>query len=164
MVIEISKYKMKQDYYRARAVWFRYVRLLFPSAAEVQFIKIMGGQIITIPFIKNPQTKQPLRFVLSLGKAMQRERFGREVDAGKYWLDFGNDILWAIEIDGAKFHRDIVKEQEKHEYLVEFCHKKCKKPCYKHSNMGWRVKHIPAVRLWLEPAVIQSEVLRFLSV
>lgn len=164
MTIEISKQAFERHYYRTRAVFFRYVRLLFPSAAEVQFMKIMGAKMITIPFIKNPETKQPLRFVLSLGKALKVERFEREVDAGKYWLDFGNDILWAIEIDGARYHRDIVREQEKHEYLAEYCHKRCKKPCFKHSNQGWRVKHIQAVRLWLEPAVVQSEVLRFLSV
>lgn len=164
MVIEISKSRMKQDYYRFRAVYFRWVRLLFPSAAEVRFIKIMGGKIITIPFIKNPETGQPLRFVLDLGKALRNEKFEREVRAGKYWLDFGNDIFWVIEIDGKKYHRDIVREQDRDDYLMGFCHRRCKKPCYKHSNIGYRVKHIPAVRLWLEPAVVQSEVLRFLSV
>ena len=164
MVIEISKQAFERKYYRTRAIWFRYVRLLFPSPAEVRFIKIMGGKIITIPFILNPETKQPLRFVLDLGRALRNEKFGREIQAGRYWLDFGNDILWAIEIDGKKYHRDIVREQDRDDYLMGFCHKRCKDPCYKHSNMGYRVKHIPAVRLWLEPAVVQSEVLRFLSV
>lgn len=136
---------------------------MFPSAAEVQFIRIMGGKVLTFNFIKHPETRQPFRLVFSLGKALRVEKFGREVRAGKYWLDFGNDIFWAIEIDGAKYHRDIVREQDKLDYLTEFCHKRCKDPCYKHSNIGWRVKHIPALRLWLEPAVVQSEVLRFLN-
>jgi hypothetical protein len=163
MTIEISKASFTRHYYRTRAIWFRWNRLLFPSAAEARFIEIMGGKMITIWAIKHPETKQPFRIVLSLGRALEREKFGREIDSGKYWLDFGNDILWAIEIDGAKYHRDIVREQDKHDYLVEYCHKKCKKPCYKHSNMGWRLKHIQAVRLWLEPANVQSEVLRFLA-
>ena len=136
---------------------------MFPSAAEVRFIKIMGGKIITIYFLKHPQTKQPLRFVLNVGRALSVENFEREVRAGKYWLDFGNDIFWVIEVDGAKYHRDIVREQERDDYLMGFCHKRCRKPCYKHSNVGYRVKHISAIRLWNEPAVVQSEVLRFLN-
>lgn len=163
MTIEISKVAITRHYYRTRAVWFRWNRLLFPSKAEVRFIEIMGGRILTIGFIRHWETGQPLRFVFSLGRALSLEKFGREVYAGKYWLDFGNDIFWCIEVDGAKYHRDIVKEQQKHDYLVEFCHKKCKDPCFKHSNIGWRVKHIQAVRLWLEPAVVQHEVLAFLN-
>lgn len=153
-----------EKYYKARAKWFRWNRLLFPSAAEVRFIEIMGGKILSFHGIKHPETKQPLRIVFSLGKALKNEKFEREVRAGRYWLDFGNDILWCIEIDGKKYHRDVVKEQDRDDYLMGFCHKRCKDPCYKHSNLGYRVKHIPAIRLWLEPAVVQSEVLRFLNV
>ena len=164
MTIEISKRYFKRKYYKARATWFRWNRLLFPSAAEVRFIEIMGGKIMTLAFIKHPQTRQPLRFVFSLGRALNVERFEREVYAGRYWLDFGNDILWAIEIDGKAYHRDVVKEQDKDDYLSEPCHSRCKEPCYKHSNMGWRVKHVQALRLWSEPAVVQHEVLEFLNI
>jgi very-short-patch-repair endonuclease len=164
MTIEISKAAMHRNYYKARGIWFRWNRLLFPSAAEARFIQIMGGKMITINAIKHPATKQPLRLVWSIGRALKNEKFEREVKAGRYWLDFSNDILWAIEIDGKKYHRDIVREQDRDDYLLGFCHKRCKAPCYKHSNRGYRVKHIAAVRLWVEPAVVQSEVLRFLTV
>jgi very-short-patch-repair endonuclease len=163
MTVEFSKAAFLRHYYKARGIWFRWNRLLFPSAAEARFIEIMGGHMITFGFIKHPETKQPFRIILSIGRALKREHFGREIKAGKYWLDFGNDIFWCIEIDGKKYHRDIVREQERDEYLSEFCHKRCRKPCYKHSNQGWRVKHIPALRLWLEPAIVQREVLNFLN-
>ena len=159
-----STYSLVNYYYRFRARWFRWNRMLFPSPAEIKLVEIMGGRAIAIQFIKHPQTKFPLTFVLSLGKALKTQNFQREVKAGKYWIDFGNDILWGLEVDGKNFHRDIVREQDRHEYLTSFCDKKCKKNCQRHANLGWRVKHIPAVRLWLEPATVQSEVLRFLSV
>jgi very-short-patch-repair endonuclease len=154
---------MIRAYYIVRARWFRLNRLLFPSPAELKLVEIMGGKIVAISFIRHPQTGFPLSFVLHLGKALSTQKFAREIKAGKYWLDFGNDILWGIEVDGKKFHRDVVREYDRHEYLTGFCDKKCKKDCQKHLNVGWRVMHIAAIRLWNEPAVVQHEVLKFLA-
>lgn len=152
------------NWYAARAIWFRWMRLLFPSAAELRFIHIMGGRYITVPFVRRPSTRRPLAIVFSLGRALHDERFGREIQAGRFWIDFGNDIYWGIEVDGERYHRDIVREQDREEYLTGFCTKRCQKVCYKHSNDGWRVKHINAIRLWAEPANVQAEVLKFLAV
>lgn len=162
--MRIKKHEIRKKYYYYRAVFFRWNRLLFPSAAELRFMEIMGAKMLQIKWIKHPETKRHFVLVRSLGKALSAENFEREVRAGRYWLDFGNDILWCIEVDGKAYHRDIVKEQVREEYLTGFCDKKCSYYCIKHSNKGYRVKHIPALRLWLEPAVVQSEVLRFLSV
>lgn len=137
--------------------------MLFPSPAELKLIEIMGGKIVTINWLRHPNTDFPLAFVWSLGRALSSQHFNREVRSGKYYIDFGNDILWGIEVDGKNWHRDIVREYDRGEYLTGFCNKQCPRHCNKHGNLGWRIKHIPAVRLWAEPAVVQVDLLRFLN-
>jgi len=82
-----------------------------------------------------------------MGKAFRDERFKREVRVGKYYLDFGNDIFWGIEVDGEKWHMDVIAEFERESYIYQ---------------RGWRILRIKAIRLWNDPARVQREVLQFL--
>lgn len=97
--------------------------------------------------IKNPRNGFPFVIVLSLGPLLRHERVKREVRVGKYFIDFGNDIKRGIEIDGMKYHQDILKEQSRDQYL--FGH-------------DWLILHIRAHRLWSEPDVAKRETRLFL--
>lgn len=135
-------------YYRIRSQWFRLNRLLFPSPAELRLVEIMGGKVIRFKGIRHPDTGFPFAIIFSMGNIFKEEKFRREVRAGRYFIDFGNDIFWGIEVDGAEYHRDVVAAFDRDAYIYD---------------RGWRVKHIPAVRLWLEPDVVQRDVLKFLT-
>lgn len=121
--------------------------MLFPSPAELKLIEIMGGKFLKINKLKHPKTHFPFAIVLSMGKVLETEKFKREVRIGKYFVDFGNDIAWAIEVDGKNFHRDVVAEFDRDSYIYQ---------------RGWRIWHIDAVRLWNSPDLVQREVLKFL--
>ena len=146
-LIMSNKQKLVAFFYRARSSYYRWSRILFPSAAEIRFIEIMGGRFYCIHWIKHPKTKRPLTFVTSLGRYLQDERYGREVRVGKYFIDFGNDVSMGLEVDGAQYHRDIVREFDRDVYL---------------QMRGWRVVHIPAIKLWNDPADVQRTVLKFI--
>lgn len=128
------------------------MRLLFPSPAEVKFIEIMGGIVLTLPFIKSIKTGFPLTFVLSMGK-LRRERVHREVRIGRYFADMCVITPFyrrVIEIDGQASHSkrmDIVYDQNRDDYL---------------RSRGFAVMRIPARRLWREPKKVRKDVLRFL--
>src|SRR5579884_2187911 len=114
--------------YRKIRSWSRRQRRLwFPSPAELKFIDIMGGTYTTIGWIKRPATKFPFAIVWDLGPYLKPENFEREKHAGRYFIDFGNDILWGFEIDGQAYHRDVVAEFERDSYLYQ---------------RGWRIMHI----------------------
>lgn len=138
--------KLVRAFYKYRAKWYRANRLLFPSPAEVRLIEIMGGKYFTIKALRHRKTKFPLTIVVSLGKILESERFAREVRVGRYFVDFGNDLAMALEVDGKAYHRDIVREFERDSYLYQ---------------RGWRVVHIPAIKLWNDPLAVQHEILRF---
>jgi very-short-patch-repair endonuclease len=123
--------------------------MLFPSPAELKLIEIMGGKVFRISWLKHPKTKHKFALVISIGKPLKTEKFKREVRIGKYFVDFGNDVCWAIEVDGKNFHRDVVAEFDRDSYIY---------------SRGWRMWHIDAARLWNQPDIVQREVLRFLYV
>lgn len=127
----------------------RLSRLLFISPAEAQFIRVMRGHVLVVPWLRSRHTRFPLAIVLSLGY-LKHELIEREVRVGRYVLDFATPqsrILKAIEIDGAAYHTDIVREQERDEYL---------------HTRGWSVMHIPARRVFQEPRRVYVETKRFL--
>ena len=138
--------KLVTKFYRTRSSYYRWNRLLFPSAAEVRFVHIMGGRYFQIWWLKHPKTKRPFTIVYSLGRVLRDERFKREVRVGRFFVDLGNDCQMAVEIDGARWHRDIIKEMKRDEYLAGY---------------GWRVLHLPAVKLWNDPAYVQRTILKF---
>lgn len=135
--------------------WRRLRRMWFPSPAEAQFVRVMRGHVLTVPFIKSRRTGFPLAIVWR-GKILKGELIEREVWVGgssggrRYCLDFATrDAAYrkALEIDGSDWHRDVLREQERDEYL---------------RAHGWQVMHIKARRLWREPRVVYVETLRHL--
>lgn len=128
----------------------RLSRLLFPSPAEVQFVRVMRGHVLTVPFMRSRRTGFCLAFVWR-GKILKRELVHREVRAGRYVVDFGVVTPFgkkAIEIDGEPFHQDVLREQERDDYL---------------RARGWEVLHIKGRRLWREPRRVGGDVLKFLK-
>jgi hypothetical protein len=144
-MIQTSTLIYKGRIYRAR--YRRGMRMIFPSPAEMRFIEIMNGRYTSLQFIKHPRTHFPLTIVWTLGPLLHGEHVRREVRVGKYFIDFGNDIKRGIEIDGMKFHQDILKEQSRDQYLFD---------------MDWLILHIRAHRLWSEPDVAKRETRLFL--
>lgn len=91
-----------------------------------------------------------MAIVLSMGY-LKRELLHREVREGRFYLDFATrDAAYrkAIEIDGSQWHMDVLKDQERDEYL---------------RARGWEIKRIPARRVFREPRVVYVEVCRFLK-
>lgn len=124
-------------------------RLFFPSPAEVQFVRLMRGRALTLPFVRSRRDDYPLTFVW-LGRLLKRELMYREVRVGKFFVDFGTPgsrFLKAIEIDGREYHHDIVAEQQRDDYL---------------KARGWSVMHISGSKLQREPRKVYVDVLRFL--
>lgn len=137
-------------WYARKRMWRR-TRVLFPSPAELQFVRVMGGRVITFKYIRHIETKFPLAFIVSMGKTLRREYVRREVRVGAMFVDFAFVTQYdckAIEIDSKRWHRDIVREQERDEYL--------------HAR-GWRVLHIQAVDIYANPDLVQRRVIDFLS-
>lgn len=134
--------KLERWLYIRRASFRRFLRILFPSPAELRFIELMGGRILKLP-IKNRKGFN-LVYILSMGKTLREEKFKREVRCGAFFIDFGNDVRRGIEIDGRKFHMDVVYEFERDIYL---------------KDRDWRVIHIQAGDLWRQPDLIQRRVL-----
>lgn len=123
-------------------------RIIFPSPAEVEFVRLFGGSVLVLSFLKDPQSGFPAAVFVSMGWYLRQEKVRREVPVGSKWVDFGNDIKRGIEIDGGEWHRDIVKEQDRKEYL---------------EARGWLILHIPATRLRRYPDKVANEVIEFLS-
>lgn len=135
----------------ARKIWWRDNRMLFPSPAEVEFIRIMGGKAISLDHVKHPYTGFPLTIVTSMGAILEREFIQREVRIGAMYVDFGVANKYykkAIEIDGLNFHRDIVKEQRRDEYCRE---------------RGWKLLHIQAADVYRQPILVRKLVVKFLA-
>lgn len=144
------KRKQKQvgHIYKMRAAFRRRKRLLFSSPAEIELIRIMGGKTITVDFIREPRNNFPLCFVVSMGDIFKREHIHREVRAGAFWIDFGNDIQRGIECDGKLWHQDILHEQQRNEYVAKY---------------GWLLMHIPASEIYKDPKRVHDKVVAFLE-
>jgi very-short-patch-repair endonuclease len=143
--------KLKFELYKLRASWRKRKRLLFPSPAEAEFIRIMGGRRIIIDNIKDPKTGFPLCIVTKKGRILKGESLGREVRVGAMYIDFATVGLVyqkGIEIDGAAFHSDIVKEQDRDDYL---------------KNYGWQILHIKAADVFYNQNSVRSKVANFLA-
>ena len=126
-------------------------RMVFPSPAEIEFLRIMGGRFIIVSWIVDPKTKFPLTIILDLGKILRRENIEREVRVGAMYIDFatvGLSYNRGIEVDGAAYHEDIVKEQDRDDYL---------------AARGWSVLHIRADEIYRNPGRVQQRVMNFLS-
>lgn len=136
-------------------MWLRFCQqhpAVFPALAEVRFVRMMGGRVTTLPFIRHAETSRPLAVVWTLGRVLRAHKFKHRVvvgvSGGETILSFGNDIHWGIELDGLRYHNDILVKQDLDEFF---------------SMAGWRVLHITTTKMQVNPAKIRDEVFRFLS-
>ncbi len=120
---------------------------MFPSPAELALIRLMGGRAITLPFIRDRRTHFPIAIVW-MGRFLKGERVEREVRVGKCYVDFGNDISRAIEVMSNEWHRDVVAEYERRQYI---------------EGYGWQLLYVWAVDIRDRPAAIRREVRDFLT-
>jgi very-short-patch-repair endonuclease len=119
------------------------------SPAEARFVRIMGGRVLTVSWLASPiNNRFPVSIVLSLGRDLKREKMRREVRVGAMYIDFGNDIRRGIEIDGRRYHRDVLKEHERNKYVAQY---------------GWRLLHIDASEMYRSPEYVRRKVIAFLS-
>lgn len=132
------------------ADWRRLQRILFPSPAEVKLIRILGGRVLVIPWLRGGSNRFPLAMVVSMGKIFRSEGVHREMRVGSKFIDFGVVTKYyrkAVECDGTRYH-DILKDQERDEYL---------------KARGFSVLHIKATRIYREPKKVRRMVIDFLE-
>lgn len=145
-----SRLPLKYRYFRLRATWRKRRRLLFPSPAEVELIRILGGSYITVTWFKDLRTGFPLTIITDLGTVLKRELIEREVRVGAMFIDFGVETAYyrrGLEVDG-RFYHNVVQDQIRDEYLAQY---------------GWQILHIPAADIYRTPAFVQRKVVKFLS-
>lgn len=135
------------QFIRRRSAWRRRRRIVFPSPAELALIRLMGGRAITVSFIRDPRTHFPIAIVW-MGRFLKSERVEREVRVGKYYVDFGNDISRAVEVMSNEWHRDVVAEYERRQYI---------------ESWGWQLLYVWAVDIRDRPDAIRREVTEFLT-
>lgn len=143
-----SRVSLVSRYYRMRSSFYQRQRLLYPSPAEVRFIRLMGGHVVVVPFIRHYKTGFPIAKVLTLGKIMKRENMMREVRVGSKYIDFGNDVRRGIEVDGRLYHTDIVVQYDRDQYF---------------KGYDWWVLHLDATQLWRNPKKVRRDVTAFLN-
>lgn len=74
-----------------------------------------------------------------------RHGFVREYRVGPYYIDMANPKLkWAIEADGAAYHMDVVKDEQRTQYLV---------------GRGWYVQRFRWVELKRRPNECRDTIL-----
>jgi very-short-patch-repair endonuclease len=140
-------------YLRTRSKYWRLKRLWFPSPAEIRFMQLMGAKVVSIKRLKS-SNGFPMCIVIKRGRVLREAGMKRERRVGKCYVDFGNDIGWAIEIDGTIFHNDVVQDFDREVYMREFLRR---------QKLDLRILRIPAYRLWHSRAAVQAEVLEFLA-
>lgn len=152
-------FKLFRGYYRVMKTLFsptyplhaklagRRERLLWPSTAEIAFARVMRCWVIPIPFLRHPETGRSAVYILMLG-VMRREHVQREVMARGYFLDFANDLKRAIEVDGERYHTDVVADYERTQHL---------------AKDGWIIHRVKGDLLRKSPSRVRREVTEFLT-
>lgn len=143
-----------ERYYIWRSIYWRWQRLLFPSPAEIRFLRLMGGKCTTFGRIQPAFVQFPLAIVWNSGKILRHAKMHRETRVGGYYADFGNDLNWFLEIDGTPFHRDVVADFDREVYMREFLRRQKK---------DMRILRIPAYKLWHQPDVVRAQVIKWLN-
>lgn len=142
---------LKYQFYKKRAALRRRRRLYFPSPAELRFVSIMGGTYKKYAWPKDPRTGFCFARITSLGTILNNELVQREVRAGAMYIDFAVCTTYykkGIEIDGRAWHQDVLREQQRDEYVRQY---------------GFELLHIPAVDLTYKPQIVQRRVIDFLQ-
>lgn len=145
-----AAYIASKLYYARKDLWRR-GRILFPSPAELQFIRVMGGRVILVDHVRHPDTGFSLAVITSMGKTLRREFVQREMRVGAMYVDFAFVTQYskkAVEIDGKDWHRDVVREQQRDDYLRSY---------------GWNVLHIQAADIYSKPKFVRDKTITFLS-
>lgn len=137
------------QFYRTRSAYYRIIRLLFPSRAEVRFIQLMGGKVTQIGFVRPFKNRDPLTIVWTLGHWLRGEKFKREVRIGKYYVDFANDIGRVIEVDGAQWHMDVLADMDREIYI-------------RARFQDCRIHRIKAYHVFNNSGKVQVEALQFI--
>lgn len=127
---------------------------MFPSPAEVKFMRLLGAKVCTLPYTRSGEHGFPMVIVLSRGKILRRAGMKREARYGRYYIDFANDLNWMIEIDGTHWHMDVVADMDREIAINEMMRR---------NPYGWRMLRIKAPRLWNDSAGLKREVLSWLS-
>jgi very-short-patch-repair endonuclease len=138
-------------YLRWRSNWRRWQRLFFPSAAEVKFIRLMGGH--ALPLGMRSRRNSFMLTIVWRGRTLKRHGFKREMRYGRYYVDLANDLNWIIEVDGYDWHLDEAADRYREVRLEALTAK----------PYGMRVLRIKAARLWNEPDKVRRDVLRFIT-
>jgi very-short-patch-repair endonuclease len=124
--------------------------MIFPSPIELEFIELMGGKVVRFTKLRDPRTKFPAAWIVSLGPMMKAQNVHREVRYGKYFVDFSNDLHRIIEIDGSAYHMDVVADMDREIYI------KARQP-------GMRMMRIKTYELRNNKHSVQSRVIDFLD-
>lgn len=143
----MKKRNVVDKYKRWRSNARRNLRILFPSPAEMRLVELMGGKVFRIKHVRHYRTKFPLAFIYKQAPVFKAEQIHREYRVGKYFIDYANDIGRGVEVQGADYHRDVVKEFDRESYLYQ---------------RGWRILYIEATELYRQPDKVQQRVLAFL--
>lgn len=139
--------RLRSWYIRRRSEWRRRRRIVFPSPAELALVRILGGVAITFPFLRDPRTDFPAAIVWR-GRFLKAELVRREVRVGRYYIDFGNDIRRGVEVMSDEWHKDIVAEDERREYIEKY---------------GWQLLYIWASDIRDRPNIVRDRVRIFLT-
>lgn len=140
--------RIHSAFVRRRSAWRRRRRIVFPSPAELALVRLMGGRAITFPLLRDPRTHFPIALYVGLGRFLKSEGVAREVRVGSKYVDFGNDIHRAIEVMSDEWHKDIVAEQDRLEYLETY---------------GWQILYVWASDIRDRPALTRERVTLFLT-
>lgn len=147
-VLMRSLKKLQAKIARARDAWSKRRQLMFPSPAEVEFIRIFGGRYITFSRVKDPDTGYPLTIVTNLGVVLKRELIRREIRVGRYFIDFGQITPWDRRGIKIEDRLDVVKYQELDDYV---------------RGLDWSLFHLEAAAVFREPMRVQQRVLEWLA-
>lgn len=129
----------------------RNLRYWFPSPAEMKFVELMGGRVLRIRRLTGIGNHYPFAFVWWRGRFLRHEYMKREVRIGGMYADFVFETPHyrkCVEIDGREYHTNVVREQNRDDYL---------------TARGYKVMHIWAEDLWHKPTDVARRVKVFLA-
>ena len=79
--------------------------MLFPSPAEMEMVRILGGKVLTIQIVRHWHSGFPLAFIVWRPRIFKAENVRREVRVGAMYTDLAQVTPYgikAIEVDSAR--------------------------------------------------------------
>jgi very-short-patch-repair endonuclease len=117
---------------------------------ELRLIELMGGRVWRAKHLRDPWTKFPAAVVVSLGPILRPEKFRREVGYCGFYVDFANDLHRIIEVDGRRWHMDVVADMDR-EIAIKGRHPDA------------RFLRVKAYEIINQPAIVRARVTKFVS-